>query len=151
MHSRLILSPLVALLAVSCTPPVTQTEAEAGTGGDGQDLCADREGGAEIEIQVNDQMFRFWSTNAAFITQAKEQKGSGEAATASFGKLIDGTDCDTRWSFHVDSSEMAWPDVTTEVCDGRPADIEQDKAYWINNIKRWCPWSTKVLDVQERP
>jgi hypothetical protein len=119
MHSRLILSPLIALLAVSCAPPATGTGgADAEIDSSGQGLCADRKGGAMIEIQVNDQTFRFWSTNADFITQAKEKNASGGATTASFDKLIDGKDCDAQWSFHVDPSAMTWPDVTTEVCDG---------------------------------
>jgi hypothetical protein len=113
--------------------------------------CDDRKGGAVVQILVNDQTFRLWSMNAAFIARANELKASGEKATAMFGKLIDGSDCDTQWTFHLDAKDMSWPDVTTEVCDGRPSDIEGNKPSWFNDIKRWCPWNTKVIVVEERP
>lgn len=119
---------------------------DAGRGG----MCGASTGGAEIQIQVNDQTFRLWSTNAGFIGRAKELRASGEAATAMFNRLADGRDCGTQWTFHVDAAEMSWPAFTTEVCDGRPSDVERDKSHWINDIKRWCPWGTRVLAVDER-
>jgi hypothetical protein len=112
--------------------------------------CTSRKGGAEIEIKVNNETFRLWSTNAPFISHAKELKTSGKKGTAMFQGLADGTDCDPRWTFHSDPADMSWPQLTTEVCDGRPSDVERDKAHWISDVKRWCPWGTEVLAVDER-
>lgn len=112
--------------------------------------CAGRAGGAEIEIQVNVDTFRLWSVNARFIDHAKELKASGKTGTAMLNGLADGQDCDSRWTFHSDPADMSWPELAMEVCDGRPSDVEHDKAHWISDIKRWCPWGTKVLSVDDR-
>jgi hypothetical protein len=134
------------LILVHCNhaPLPSETGDEAGA------LCDTRKNGAVLQIQVNDQTFRFWSTNGEFIARAKDLKESGKSSAAMFGKLIDGSDCDAQWTFHVDPGTMSWPDVTTEVCDGRPSDIEGNKDHWINVVSRWCPWNTKVLAVDER-
>jgi hypothetical protein len=131
---------------VHCNEAPLPSEAGAEAGAS----CDARKNGAVLQIQINDQTFRFWSTNAEFIARAKDLNASGKSSAAMFGKLIDGSDCDTQWTFHVDAGKMSWPDVTTEVCDGRPSDIEGNKAHWINDITRWCPWNTKVLAVDER-
>lgn len=138
---------VLGLSSLHCTGALTPPD----TGAEAGPRCDDRKGGAVVQILVKDQAFRLWSHSAAFIARANELKASGKTATAMFGKLIDGSDCDTRWTFHVDESDMSWPDVAMEVCDGRPSDIEGNKPYWLNNVKRWCPWNTKVVAVEERP
>jgi hypothetical protein len=104
-----------------------------------------------VTIEVNHERFRLWSTNTHFIAESKRRMGSGKSGTALFSALADGTDCDGQWSFHVDPKEMSWPGVTIEVCDGRPSDVEHDKARWFHDVKRWCPWSTTVVAVDEKP
>lgn len=64
-------------------------------------------------------------------------------ATIVFKTLLDGSDCDSRWTFHVDPAQMDWPQLTTEVCDGRPSDVDGDKKHWVNDVKRLCPWSSR--------
>ncbi len=112
--------------------------------------CANRTGGAEIEIKVNDQTFRFWSVNSAFIEKAIALRDAKKSATIMFKQIVDGADCDPQWTFHINPAEMDWPHFTTEVCDGRPSDIEGDKKHWINDVKRWCPWTSFVTEVTDR-
>jgi hypothetical protein len=38
------------------------------------------------------------------------------------------------------------PDVATEVCDGRPSDVQGDRDYWVNTVGRFCPWAAKVVE-----
>jgi hypothetical protein len=42
-----------------------------------------------------------------------------------------------------DSIEVA--DVTIELCDGRPSDVESALDYWIDTVGRFCPWGTEVV------
>lgn len=111
--------------------------------------CIDRHGGTLITILNNDQTFTFWSTSADFIDEAKELLASGKGHNAMFSKFVNGRDCDDQWTFHVDPVEMSWPQMTIELCDGRPSDIEGNKPYWYDTVTRWCPWGVKVTAVVE--
>lgn len=147
-------STVAVLLAVVVLPmlgcPQAPRGADGATATDTSATCSKRTGGAEIAIKVNDQTFRFWSVNAAFIDKAIAFRDTKKPATIMFKHIIDGADCDVQWTFHVDPAEMDWPHFTTEVCDGRPSDIEGDKKHWINDVKRWCPWSALVTEVTDR-
>ncbi len=112
--------------------------------------CGTRKGGAMIQIEVNGSNMTLWSTNPSFIAGAKELQASKRAKTAMFDEVNDGRDCDPQWTFHVDSAHMSWAQVTMEGCDGRPMDVERDKASWMKNVKRYCPWSARVVSVEER-
>ena len=39
------------------------------------------------------------------------------------------------------------PEVSIELCDGRPSFVENNLAYWILNVKLFCPWSTRVIKI----
>ena len=99
---------------------------------------------------MNDQTFQFWSTNSTFIDHAAQLMAEKKVATIMFKTVLDGSDCDPRWTFHVDPAQMDWPQLTTEVCDGRPSDIEADKKHWLNDVQRWCPWSSLVVSIEDR-
>lgn len=151
MSARFPLTWLMAFAAIvglGCRP--TPRTGDAAATLDAGPARAKRTSGAEITIQVNDQSFKFWSVNPAFIDKAIALRDAKKPATIMFERLLDETDCDPRWTFHVDPAEMGWPQLTTEVCDGRPSDIEGDKKHWINDVKRWCPWSSLVTSVDDR-
>jgi hypothetical protein len=137
---------LAALGIVGCAGGQPPSEPSSAAG----KSCKERTNGAEIEIQVNDETYRLWSVDTAFIAKAKQLNASGKANVASFGGLADGRDCDPTSTFHTTASDMKWVELSIEGCDGRPSDIEKDKAHWINDVKHWCPWSTKVISVEER-
>ena len=46
------------------------------------------------------------------------------------------------WSIDPDDFEFA--DVTIEVCDGIPSDVEKG----LVTSDRYCPWSAVVADIQ---
>jgi len=39
-------------------------------------------------------------------------------------------------------------DVTAELYDGRPSDVENDLNYWIDTVKRLAPWSDHIINIQ---
>jgi hypothetical protein len=145
--------PIASILAASCgggTPAATSPDPDAMPQSAAVGPCASRQGGAEIVVEVNGEAFRLWSESPSFIEHAAKLKASGKAGTAMFRVVLAGTDCDPQWSWHVDAKEMAWPDVTMELCDGRPSDIERDVPRWIEDVKSYCPWSARVRDVEDR-
>jgi hypothetical protein len=116
--------------------------------------CATRRGGAFVTIEVADTASERVSTwvsaaDASFIDEAKRLVAAGERRVPTF-KVEDGTDCDGRWSFHLDAIDAAFADFTTEVCDGLPSYLQQNKAEWMAKDLRWCPWGARVISVDDR-
>ena len=35
-------------------------------------------------------------------------------------------------------------EISMEVCDGLPSDVEKDLDYWVDTVKRFCPWNSFV-------
>jgi hypothetical protein len=48
------------------------------------------------------------------------------------------------YSWSLDPSDFEWADVTTEVCDGLPSDVEAGTI----TSDRYCPWSAVVMSVE---
>lgn len=55
---------------------------------------------------------------------------------------------DKQWSWHLDPDSIRMAEVTIEVCDAVPSDVEAEIDYWVNTVKRYCPWSTRVDSIQ---
>ncbi|MFZ8791080.1 MAG: glutamine amidotransferase-related protein [Thermosphaera aggregans] len=53
------------------------------------------------------------------------------------------------WSRHLDPGTARVADLTIELCDGMPSFAEAELDYWLNVVKRYCPWSGRV--VAEEP
>jgi len=49
----------------------------------------------------------------------------------------------THWFlWHFIPNEWSLVELAIEVCDGCPySDVDADTAYWVRNIKYYCPWS----------
>lgn len=112
--------------------------------------CADLTGGALITVQVVDDSFSFWSTNGAFIDQAKVLLETSAVQVPVFDTITLGAGCDPQWSWTVDPAGQSWADVTIEVCDGTPSYIEGDPAAWLASPGQWCPWAAVVTAVDDR-
>lgn len=95
-------------------------------------------GGAELLVVS--------STNRAFVAEATRLLASGQTRVPIFD-LRDGKGSDPQWSWHVDPASPQFTDVTIELCDGMPSDIESNKEYWLRNVRRYCPWRAKVTAV----
>jgi hypothetical protein len=115
--------------------------------GDEVGPCAARTGGALVALDIAGESFTVWSTNDEFIAEAEALAQGGQQRIPLFNRLIDGTDCDPQWSWHVDPSDMTWVDSTIELCDAVPSGIEDDKAYWLDDVDQFCPWAAAVVDV----
>jgi hypothetical protein len=118
--------------------------------GDEVGPCAARAGGALVALDIVGESFTLWSTNDDFIAEAEALADSGGQRIPLFNRLIDGSDCDPQWSWHVDPSDMAWVDSTIELCDAVPSGIEDDKAYWLDDVDQFCPWTATVVDVDRQ-
>lgn len=55
------------------------------------------------------------------------------------------SDVNTGYSWHIDPELVEFADVTTEVCDGLPSDVEKG----LITSDRHCPWSAEVIAIGE--
>jgi len=133
----------------TCVPSTTHPPVDAGNCPP-PGACANRHGGALITFNIAGQSLTVWSTNAAFIAESKTLLASGDHRTPTFETVIDGADCDSQYSWHVDPATMSYSDFTTEVCDGTPSYLEANKATWIRTVGRYCPWGPTVTYVIEQ-
>lgn len=120
-------------------------------GADDLELCADLTGGALITIEVEGESFTDFFTDAAFITEAKSLKASGQTKNPVFEEVFAGKGCDNQWKFNVDAEDVHWADMTIELCDGRPSYVSGNLEDWMDQVGSWCPWGAKVTNVEDRP
>ena len=70
---------------------------------------------------------------------------AGEAAPRiPNGRVVRGEpDVNVGYSWHIDPDSVEFADVATEVCDGRPSDVEKR----VITSDRYCPWSAKLVAI----
>lgn len=61
------------------------------------------------------------------------------------GEVVRGDDggVNTGYSWHIDPESLEFADVTIEVCNGRPSDVEAGTI----SSDRFCPWDAEVASV----
>jgi len=48
------------------------------------------------------------------------------------------------WGWHFTPNRWALAEVSMELCDGNSTLVEQDIAYWVDTVGRYCPWASYV-------
>jgi len=97
-------------------------------------LVADRE---EYKIQI---------TDPAKIETAQNLLAGEESPKIPNGLVVRGdSSVNEGYSWHIDPDSLEFVDMTTEVCDGLPSDVEQG----IITSDYYCPWSAVVIAVDE--
>lgn len=56
------------------------------------------------------------------------------------------SDHNAPWSWHMNPLDLT--ENATEVCDGKPSDIENNLDYWIGTVKAFCPWAATLKDLR---
>ena len=100
--------------------------------------------GAVVTFQVVNESFRVHLLDERQI-DAAHRAANGGAARIPIGRLVAGTGVNLGWSWHLEDVEFA--ELTTEVCDGRPSDVEREGITFGGG--RFCPWTARVLAIDE--
>ena len=108
--------------------------------------CKTRVGGSWITFSIGNEMLTVWSTNSKFNTEAFLAAAKGTLVTPVFNDLIEGTDCDGQWTWHVDPENVELASSSPE-CEGLPSAIEADKQHWLGQIDRYCPRDVLISAV----
>lgn len=77
--------------------------------------------------------------------RAELQRPAGERALHISGPISAGDGGhNLSWGWHFDPGAWDVVEVSVELCDGRPGDIEKDLAYWLDVVGSFCPWGSRV-------
>ena len=101
---------------------------------------------AVFEVDVAGERFRIGLTSQTQIERAAALLASG-AENNVHGTLRRGSGrFNAPYSWHLDPATVAFPDLTMEVCDGRPqSDVQSDVDYWVDTVKYYCPWGARIV------
>jgi hypothetical protein len=100
--------------------------------------------GAVVTFRVVDETFRLYLLDERQINAAHQAANGGPARIPN-GRIVAGTGVNVGWSWHLENVEFA--ELTTEVCDGRPSDVEREGVAFGGG--RFCPWTARVVSIDE--
>ena len=102
-------------------------------------------GGVVVTVRVADaEEYRIRLTDPADIGIAQKLLAGDAAPAIPNGRVVRGeADVNVGYSWHIDPTSVEFADTATEVCDGRPSDVEKR----VITSDRYCPWSAKVVAI----
>ena len=113
--------------------------------------CDTRTGGGFVQFTIQGDAWSTWTTDAAFLDEAKTFVAVAPAQAAPiFGAVIAGRDCDSHWVWHVDPAQAAWSDTFDPVCDEMPSIVEDNLTTWLASPGNYCPAEAVVVSVDDR-
>ncbi len=119
----------------------------SGSSGSSGALCTMRTGGALMDWTIAGEPLRLWFTNQAFIEEMEANVGR-EAPRQPNLDLVDGSDCDSRWTWHADPENVTFLPAPHGGCSAWPSDVEADKGRYLNTD--WCPLQVQIVAVHRQ-
>jgi hypothetical protein len=107
-------------------------------------------GGILVTFDVVGEKYKVFITNEITIEDIYAlQRGESQARIPS-GLIREGKVWyNEPWSWHIDSDDIHMAESTIEICDGLPSHLENNLIYWLNTVKRFCPWGAKIVDIED--
>jgi hypothetical protein len=100
-----------------------------------------------VTFRVADsEQYKIRLTDSTDIEVARKLLDGNEAPRIPNGVVIrESSDVNVGYSWHIDPDTVEFADVTPEVCDGLPSDVEKG----LITSDRYCPWSAEVIAIDE--
>ena len=96
-----------------------------------------------VTFEVIDERFKALLTEPADIEVARRLLAGEDVPSIPNGRIVRETGVNEGYSWSLDSNDIEFTDVTIEVCDGLPSDVELG----VVTGDRYCPWSAAVIGV----
>jgi hypothetical protein len=96
---------------------------------------------------AGDERFKALLTEPADVAIARRLLVGEDAPGIPNGRVIRETGVNDGWSWSLDPDDIEFADVTIEVCDGVPSDVEDG----LVTSDRYCPWSAVVVEIVPAP
>ena len=102
--------------------------------------------GLVVTFRVVDQEYKIEVTDPADAEIARKLLRGEAAPGIPNGIVVRGDpSVNTGYTWHIDPASLEFADVTTEVCDGLPSDVEANTI----TSDHYCPWQAKVVKIAE--
>lgn len=96
-----------------------------------------------VTFEVVDERFKALLTEPADIEAARRLLAGEDVPSIPNGRIVRETGVNEGYSWSLDPNDIEFADVTIEVCDGLPSDVELG----VVTGDRYCPWSATVIGV----
>ena len=96
-----------------------------------------------MTFEVIDERFKALLTEPSDIEVARRLLAGEDVPSIPNGRIVRETGVNEGYSWSLDSNDIEFTDVTIEVCDGLPSDVELG----VVTGDRYCPWSAAVIGV----
>jgi len=107
-------------------------------------------GGILVTFDVIGETFTVFVTNKDTIADIFALQCGMIQATIPSGRIVKGAvSYNEPWSWHIDSEEVHMSEVTIELCDGTPSQVEANLDYWLETVQRFCPWSAQITQIED--
>lgn len=109
-------------------------------------------GGVLATFDVLGQRFQVWVTNPQTIQQILDLQAGKSTANIPNGRILRGPgqgEHNAPWSWHLDPQDTAMAEVTIEACDGELTFVEENLSEFVDTVGRYCPWSAKLVSVED--
>jgi hypothetical protein len=121
---------LVAAVALACGPPGSTPSQSTGP--------------VVVTFEVGDEHFKALLTEPADVEVARRLLAGDDIPSIPNGRVIRETGVNAGYSWSLDPGDIEFADITVEVCDGLPSDVESGAI----SGDRYCPWSAVVVAVE---
>jgi len=101
---------------------------------------------ALVTWKVAGETFRAYLNRPQDIGAARVAIRRGEAGGIPIGRVYRGTRENRGHGWHLRDVRLV--EVTIELCDGRPSDLDRDLDYWLGTVKRYCPWGARPIRLR---
>ena len=131
---------------------LTVLVAACSSGSDGGDPTAaptaDPSAPVVVTFEVaGDERYRILLTHADDIAIARTLLAGEDAPGIPNGLVVRTTGVNTGYTWSIDPNDIEFADMTIEVCDGIPSDVEAG----LVTSDRYCPWSALVVAIDPAP
>ena len=101
---------------------------------------------AVVTWKVTGETFRTYLNGQSDIAAVQQAIRDHSSAGIPIGRIYRGTQVNTGHRWHLRNVRLV--ESTIELCDGRPSDLDSDLPYWIDTVKRYCPWGAKPVRLR---
>lgn len=107
-------------------------------------------GGILATFKVIEEQYSIFVTNKDTIEQIYALQRGESNAGIPIGRVLRGAvSYNKPWNWHIDSEEISMTEMTVEVSDGLPSHVENDIAYWVDNVRYFSPWGAELIDIKD--
>ncbi|HET9755078.1 MAG TPA: hypothetical protein VFP66_01140 [Candidatus Limnocylindrales bacterium] len=97
-----------------------------------------------VTFEVVDERFKVLLTDPADILHTRRLLAGEDVPSIPNGRVVRETGVNDGYSWSIDPGDIEFADVTIEVCDGLPSDVEAG----VISGDRYCPWSAVVVAIE---